>query len=73
MKKIYCGALLFFTLFSFNSLNCQWARTYGGTGDDEAHAIQQTRDGGYIIGAITLFPHGLGAFPQDTLITILLP
>jgi len=27
----------------------QWEKLYGGSGDDEATSIQQTRDGGYII------------------------
>jgi len=43
----------------------QWEKSYGGSGYDEAHAIQQTADGGYIVagrsssddGDIT-FPHG---------------
>lgn len=28
----------------------QWDRTFGGTGDDRAHSVQQTRDGGFIVG-----------------------
>ena len=52
MKKISCGLLIFFTLFSFKFLNCQWARTYGGTRDDAAHSIQQTSDGGYIVAGV---------------------
>jgi len=29
--------------------NIQWAKTYGGTGDDVAFSVQQTSDGGYIV------------------------
>jgi len=29
--------------------NPQWQKSYGGTGDDEASAVEQTLDGGYII------------------------
>ena len=29
--------------------NVQWNRTYGGTGDDWAHSIAQTSDGGYAV------------------------
>jgi uncharacterized delta-60 repeat protein len=33
--------------------NVQWAKTYGGTGDDRAYSVQQTSDGGYIVAGYT--------------------
>jgi len=33
--------------------NTLWERTFGGSGDDVAHSIQQTSDGGYIVGGYT--------------------
>ncbi len=33
--------------------NLQWAKTYGGTGEDWAYSVQQTSDGGYIVAGIT--------------------
>jgi len=30
-----------------------WEKTYGGSGNDEANSIQQTRDGGYIVAGYT--------------------
>ncbi|MFZ8835397.1 MAG: hypothetical protein ACO2O5_14570, partial [Candidatus Caldipriscus sp.] len=33
--------------------NVQWAKTYGGAGDDWAYSVQQTSDGGYILAGIT--------------------
>jgi hypothetical protein len=33
--------------------NKQWDKDFGGTGDDELYAMQQTRDGGYILGGLS--------------------
>ena len=33
--------------------NLQWQKTFGGTGDDYGCSMQQTADGGFIIGGIT--------------------
>jgi len=33
--------------------NTQWTRTYGGSEDDEAYSVQQTRDGGFIVAGYT--------------------
>jgi uncharacterized delta-60 repeat protein len=33
--------------------NIQWQKTYGGTNYEAAHSIQQTEDGGYIVGGYT--------------------
>ncbi|MBX7110015.1 MAG: T9SS type A sorting domain-containing protein [Chitinophagales bacterium] len=38
--------------------NLQWDDSYGGLLDDRLNAIQQTADGGYIIGAWTISPVG---------------
>jgi hypothetical protein len=34
--------------------NVQWAKTYGGTGDELFSSVQQTSDGGYIVAGRTL-------------------
>jgi arginine repressor len=33
--------------------NIVWSKVYGGPNDDEAYAVQQTTDGGYIVGGYT--------------------
>jgi len=33
--------------------NVEWAKTYGGTGDDRAFSVQQTTGGGYIVAGYT--------------------
>jgi uncharacterized delta-60 repeat protein len=33
--------------------NIEWQRTYGGSDSDEAHSVQQTSDGGYIVAGDT--------------------
>ena len=43
-----------------------WTRTYGGTEDDNANSVQQTTDGGYIIGGYTR----TGDVPDSYLIKI---
>ncbi len=39
-----------------------WQKTYGGTGDDFAASVQQTSDGGYVVGGFTA---SFGAGGQD--------
>ncbi len=55
-----------FILIKTNSLgNVQWAKTYGGTNDDEAYSVQQTSDGGYIVAGWT---NSFGAGNWDALL-----
>lgn len=43
--------------------NLEWSRVFGGTGTDISHNIQQTSDGGYIMGGYTRsFGSGIGNF-----------
>lgn len=48
-------SFLFFILIfaASHSLHAQWARAYGGNGDEWANSIQQTVDGGYIVAGYT--------------------
>ncbi len=43
----------------------QWDATFGGTGPDELHAIEQTIDGGYILSGAS-FSNTSGSKTQDT-------
>ena len=53
MKRKIAAVIFLFYAGSFLSLHAQWAKTYGGAGEDEAYAIQQTNDGGYIVAGMT--------------------
>ncbi|MGC8981680.1 MAG: fibronectin type III domain-containing protein, partial [Minisyncoccia bacterium] len=48
-----------------SSGNIQWAKTYGGSGNDYLYSISQTSDGGYIVGGET---DSFGAGRYDFLI-----
>jgi hypothetical protein len=41
---------IFHSAFSQNPLVKQWDKRFGGTGDDQLYWLQQTTDGGYILG-----------------------
>ena len=48
-------AVIFLLTFALpQTLNAQWAQTYGGSEDDYAGSIQQTIDGGYIVVGTTV-------------------
>ena len=47
------GALDFWVLKLNSSGSIQWKKTFGGNGSDAARLVQQTTDGGYIVGGFT--------------------
>jgi len=49
MNKFVGTAILFLFFGSFSQLSGQWAITIGGTSDDEAHSVFQTKEGDYLI------------------------
>jgi len=54
-KKNFLLVLAFsFTLFYVGlAYGLEWAKSYGGNGNEEAYSIQQTSDGGYIVAGYT--------------------
>jgi regulation of enolase protein 1 (concanavalin A-like superfamily) len=53
MKRTIFIQILFTLFISFTSLYAQWAKTYGGSDNENAWSIQQTSDGGYITAGYT--------------------
>jgi uncharacterized delta-60 repeat protein len=53
------GSFDFWVLKLDPSGDVAWQKTYGGSGDDRAHSVQQTSDGGYIVAGET-FSFGAG-------------
>ncbi len=47
------GVYDFYLVKTDSSGNEQWAQSYGGTGDNEAYALAQTNDSGYILAGYT--------------------
>jgi hypothetical protein len=47
------GAADFYLVKTDASGNKEWEKTFGGSGEDHAYAVQQTTDGGYILGGET--------------------
>ena len=64
MKKVSI-CLLLFSLTLPISFAQTFMKAYGSPGDDQAFSVQQTSDGGFIIGGLT---SGVGAGGQDVLL-----
>jgi predicted secreted protein len=47
------GSYDFWLIKTNSSGNMQWNRTYGGTGDDEAYSVVQSKDEGYAVAGVT--------------------
>ena len=44
---------IIFLTFGYSQPEIQWSQTFGGWSADSAHSVEQTADGGYIIGGYT--------------------
>ncbi len=54
MRKIILIVLMFIgNTYLFTGQNIEWQKSYGGSIDETAYAIQQTTDGGYIVAGIS--------------------
>ncbi len=60
-RSFGAGGSDFFLIKTDANGNIQWAKTYGGTGGDEAYSVQQTSDGGYILAGRT-YSFGAGTW-----------
>jgi uncharacterized delta-60 repeat protein len=56
------GGCNFWVLKLDSGGSVQWQKTYGGTGDDLAYSVQQTKDGGYVVAGYT---RSFGAGGED--------
>jgi len=53
ITTFYGGGGDFYLIKTDASGNEEWEKTFGGSGDDAAHSVQQTTDGGYIVAGMT--------------------
>jgi len=62
IKGKFLASLFLLNFMVVSILNAQWVQTYGESEDDHANAIQQTRDGGFIVAGFT---NSFGAGSSD--------
>ncbi len=70
-KKLFLSSIVIFVLLSFPIINSvgassvMWSQTYGGVGEEVAHSLVETSDGGYALAGYTRdfgAPEGDGDF-----------
>ncbi len=58
-KKLFLSSIILFVLFSFSLISSavassvMWSQTYGGAGQEVAHWLVETSDGGYALAGYT--------------------